>query len=327
MTRERRTIRVRGRVQGVGFRPAVCRLAGKLAPGRLRLQRRRRRLDRGRGVRRCRRPLPERPAGGRAPAGAHRGGGDRGGGHAGRAPVPHRRQRRHPLGPGAQIPPDLAPCADCLRELGDPADRRHHYPFINCTACGPRFTIVREVPYDRGRTTMDAFPLCAACPREYGDPATGASTPSPTRARSAAPAHLRRRRAATPARAEALQAALACWPAGGVLAVKGVGGFVLATDATRRRRGGAAAPAQGPPPQTRSPSWPATCATAEQRGTAGDVAAAAALASPARPIVLCPLRPGAAAGRRRGARAGRGGALPAAHAAAAAAADRGPPCR
>src|SRR5207253_11511182 len=74
-------------------------------------------------------------------------------------------------GRSALVPPDAATCDDCLRELFDPDDRRYRYPFVNCTQCGPRFTIVVDVPYDRSRTTMAGFPLCAACRREYEDPA------------------------------------------------------------------------------------------------------------------------------------------------------------
>lgn len=70
----------------------------------------------------------------------------------------------------ALISPDTATCNDCLRELFDPADRRYHYPFINCTNCGPRFTIVQDVPYDREKTTMRVFPMCPACQAEYDDP-------------------------------------------------------------------------------------------------------------------------------------------------------------
>ena len=74
------------------------------------------------------------------------------------------------LQPQISVPPDFFCCPDCLAELAQPGDRRHRYAFINCTQCGPRYTLIEALPYDRPNTTMRAFPLCDACRKEYEDP-------------------------------------------------------------------------------------------------------------------------------------------------------------
>jgi hydrogenase maturation protein HypF len=150
------------------------------------------------------------------------------------------------------ISPDVAICPDCLRELFDPNDRRYHYPFINCTNCGPRFTIIKDIPYDRPKTTMASFPMCPDCEREYEDPTDRRFHAQPVacpvcgphvwleKGSGACPGTARQGRrsrsqtteAFTTENEEAIQEAQRLLSEGKILAIKGLGGFHLACDAT-----------------------------------------------------------------------------------------------
>ncbi|MFD5466534.1 carbamoyltransferase HypF [Kitasatospora sp. NPDC127059] len=237
--RERRRVAVRGLVQGVGFRPFVFALAGELGlAGSV--------TNTGEGVLAevegspaaldafCRRitadapPLAQVASVEHAPLAAT--------GATGFAITPSRTD-----GPRATlIPPDVATCADCMVELTDPADRRHRHPFISCTNCGPRHTIVTGLPYDRADTTMAGFPMCADCAREYTDPADRRFHAQPVACHACGP-----RLALTVHGSglgslgglgglggeDALGEARRMLAGGAILAVKGLGGYHLACDA------------------------------------------------------------------------------------------------
>ena len=205
--------------------------------------------------------------------------------------------------PGGQrrtlVSADSATCADCLAELADPADRRFGYPFINCTNCGPRFTIVKDVPYDRPLTTMAGFEMCAQCAAEYRDPADRRFHAQPTCCPACGPSLRLLGPGGTVLAGEGpgepVRAAAALLRAGLVLAVKGLGGYHLATDATSEV---ATAALRGRKHREDKPFAVMVAGLDTARELCEvDETAAGLLASPRRPIVLLPRRDGAGVAR------------------------------
>jgi hydrogenase maturation protein HypF len=192
------------------------------------------------------------------------------------------------------IAPDAATCADCLRELFDPSDRRHRYPFINCTNCGPRFTIIEDVPYDRALTTMRQFVMCGPCAREYADPSSRRFHAQPNACPDCGPRAWLSDRMGGEISADGVGAAAAALRAGEIVAIKGLGGFqlaVLAGDdgAVRRLRDRKHRPDK--------PFAVMVCDPVSVRASATvDSAEVAALTSSARPIVLLSRNPGGSRG-------------------------------
>lgn len=252
-TTRRRQVRITGVVQGVGFRPFVYSLAGELGlVGHV--------SNTSAGVVAEVQGLPEdveafcRRVAADAPtlAVVH---------DVSWRALPPRPTRGFTIDASRQgtgrtlVPPDVATCPDCVRELLDPRDRRHRHPFISCTNCGPRFTIVTGLPYDRPATTMARFPLCHRCAAEYEDPGDRRFHAQPIACHDCGPTlelltpgHDAGTRDVQRTREDALRHARTMLDAGGILAVKGLGGYHLACDATdpraagrlreRKRRGG-----------------------------------------------------------------------------------------
>jgi hydrogenase maturation protein HypF len=214
------------------------------------------------------------------------------------SPIPHETVASFTITPSratdelhVSIPPDLATCPECLADIGDSQNRRHGYAFTNCTQCGPRFTISLDSPYDRPNTTMAGFTMCEACRREYDDPRSRRFHAQPNACPQCGPTLTAMDAAGQPFVSDDPIGLIVDAVAGGaIVAVKGVGGFHLACDATsetavtrlRARKRREAKPFAVMAPDLSSAETLAVLSDEDR----------AALQSPARPIVLAPARPG-----------------------------------
>ena len=189
----------------------------------------------------------------------------------------------------ARIAPDMAVCDDCVRELFDPADRRYRYPYITCTNCGPRYSIVLALPYDRPNTTMAPWPMCAQCAAEYHDPADRRFHAQPVACPACGPTYALQQDGRDDLHGSiAIRGAAALLREGRIVAIKGVGGYHLACDA--RNADTVAALRERKYRKERPFAVMANSVRAARTLVALDDAATALLTSVARPIVLAPAR-------------------------------------
>jgi hydrogenase maturation protein HypF len=263
--RSRLAVTVRGTVQGVGFRPFVYRLAGRhdlsgwvrnsTGPVEIEVEGEDREVRDFLAALRSEAPPLARIEEVRSVAVAPRGG----------SGFSILESLARP-GDFQAVPPDAAACRDCVREVFDEADRRFRYPFTNCTNCGPRFTVIEGLPYDRPETTMRLFEMCARCRREYDDPGDRRFHAQPIACWDCGP------RLSIP-----LEDAVAALRAGRIVAIKGLGGYQLACDA---RDNGAVARLRE---RKRRPSKPFAVMMTDPRATLAELDA---LNRPAHPIVL-----------------------------------------
>ena len=193
------------------------------------------------------------------------------------------------------VPPDQFACDDCLAELTDPKDRRFRYPFVNCTQCGPRYTLIERLPYDRLNTAMARFALCPKCAAEYADPSDRRFHAEPIACPQCGPHLTYRAKGESRSGDDALAAAVSALRAGKNIAAKGIGGYHLLCDAANVAAVGALRARKRRPHKPLAVMFPLPGDLAELRRAAVPATAhEAMLRHPMRPIVLVPKRTGSA---------------------------------